>query len=129
MTADQYNEKEALRQYAVINLQRLATDLEWRTFTLAIKRDKAAATDSARARLPSWIAREPPEAVEKSLAGIDVVRQGIIDRIVSDCENRNIEPNRCPKCNGVVRTPMAEQCLWCGHCWHGKTKLESLSNL
>ena len=26
--------------------------------------------------------------------------------------------NRCPKCLTVVRTPMARQCLWCGHDWH-----------
>lgn len=128
MSDEDYNDTDALRQYASINMKRLATELEWRTFTLAIKRDKAAAMDSTRDRLPIWIAREPAEAVDKSLAGIDAVRETIIDRIVRDCQNGNIEPNRCPKCNGVARTPMAEQCLWCGHCWHGQTKLDSLAN-
>jgi len=26
--------------------------------------------------------------------------------------------NRCPRCARLVRTPMAQQCLWCGHDWH-----------
>lgn len=26
--------------------------------------------------------------------------------------------NRCPKCNGIARTPTAKQCRYCGHDWH-----------
>jgi hypothetical protein len=26
--------------------------------------------------------------------------------------------NRCPRCNRLVRTPRARQCLWCGYDWH-----------
>jgi hypothetical protein len=26
--------------------------------------------------------------------------------------------NRCPRCDRIVRTPTARQCLWCFHDWH-----------
>jgi hypothetical protein len=26
--------------------------------------------------------------------------------------------NRCPRCQRIVRTPKARQCLWCRHDWH-----------
>ena len=26
--------------------------------------------------------------------------------------------NRCPKCNRIVRTPKARQCMWCLHDWY-----------
>ncbi len=26
--------------------------------------------------------------------------------------------NRCPRCDRIVRTPKARQCLWCFHDWH-----------
>jgi hypothetical protein len=26
--------------------------------------------------------------------------------------------NRCPKCERIVCTPKAQQCLWCGYDWH-----------
>ncbi len=26
--------------------------------------------------------------------------------------------NRCPRCDRIVRTPRARQCLWCFHDWH-----------
>jgi len=28
------------------------------------------------------------------------------------------EISRCPVCERIVKTPLARQCLWCGHDWH-----------
>jgi hypothetical protein len=39
------------------------------------------------------------------------------ERVMRDCEDQ-VVLNRCPKCNRIVRTPKAKQCLWCYHDWH-----------
>jgi hypothetical protein len=40
------------------------------------------------------------------------------DRILSAFRYGGLVVNRCPRCRWVVRTPLARQCLWCGHDWH-----------
>jgi hypothetical protein len=27
--------------------------------------------------------------------------------------------NRCPRCSRIAKTPLAQQCTWCRHDWHG----------
>lgn len=39
------------------------------------------------------------------------------DRILSEHKDA-VFLNRCPKCNRIVRSPTAKQCLWCRHNWH-----------
>lgn len=39
------------------------------------------------------------------------------DRLMTECIDQ-IQINCCPKCSCVLRTPLARQCLWCGHDWH-----------
>lgn len=51
--------------------------------------------------------------------GVEAFRKRVRDRVL--CEHaRKIRVNRCPACERVVRTPLAQQCLWCGHDWHGR---------
>lgn len=40
-----------------------------------------------------------------------------IDPLIQELKQKLV-PNRCPKCNKIVRTPEARQCLWCGADWH-----------
>ena len=40
-----------------------------------------------------------------------------VARVIDEQRNQ-INENRCPICNRIVRTPAALQCLWCGHAWH-----------
>jgi len=40
-------------------------------------------------------------------------------------KNPDLYVQRCPKCNKVVQTPLAEQCLWCGHEWRGQNPLRT----
>jgi len=41
-------------------------------------------------------------------------RETAIQRLL---ELHSREFNRCPSCNGVVRTPAAKLCPWCKHTW------------
>jgi hypothetical protein len=40
-----------------------------------------------------------------------------VDQIL-DVRRDEIRENRCDKCHRLARTPVAKQCLWCGHDWH-----------
>jgi hypothetical protein len=40
-----------------------------------------------------------------------------VDRLL-DMRRDEIRENRCDKCHRLARTPVARQCLWCGHDWH-----------
>lgn len=33
-------------------------------------------------------------------------------------DRKNLNINRCPKCNGLARTPKARQCRYCFHSWY-----------
>jgi hypothetical protein len=58
-----------------------------------------------------------PAVVEAIADGIELFRHRTAHRILRD-HFGEIYVNRCAKCNRVVRTPKAQQCLWCGHDWH-----------
>jgi hypothetical protein len=110
MNAESYNEAEVLERYLEISV--LMTDFEKRSYYLAIKRDKAKGLSADQ--LPRWLAEETEEVRQASLAGPQLIRQGIVDRIA-----REHRVNRCLKCNRIARTPLAKQCHWCGFDWHG----------
>jgi hypothetical protein len=42
----------------------------------------------------------------------------VANRIKEDVASGRLTVNRCPTCNRIVKTPLARQCLWCGHDWH-----------
>jgi hypothetical protein len=44
-----------------------------------------------------------------------------IARVLTECRDQ-IQINYCPECSRVLRTPIAKQCLWCGHDWHDAKK-------
>ncbi len=119
MNADLYDETEALNRYLAIRAEFLMTEFERRCLYLAIKREKAAATEFARDRLPRWLAEESEEVRQASLAGTKVIYDAIQDRIDREYREGTLVVNRCPRCHRIVRTPLAKQCLWCGHDWHG----------
>lgn len=57
-------------------------------------------------------------AVMDALAeGVEMFRHRTAQRVLRD-HAKEVFVNRCPKCGRVVRTPKAQQCLWCGHDWH-----------
>jgi hypothetical protein len=58
-----------------------------------------------------------PEVMEALADGVEVFRRRAAQRVLRD-HGFELFVNRCVRCNRVVRTPKAQQCLWCGHDWH-----------
>jgi hypothetical protein len=111
MKPEAYNDAEVRQRYLKFSFQFLMTDFEKRSYYLAIKREKA--KRSSPDRLYKWLAEETEEVRQASLAGPEVIRRAIEDRIA-----REHVINRCPQCNRIVRSSLAKLCLWCGHNWH-----------
>lgn len=65
---------------------------------------------------------------KESTSGLKIAMNGLMNyiikfrkRVVTRIYNENINEldlNRCPKCNGIARTPKARQCRYCKHDWH-----------
>lgn len=115
---DTYDDDNAIGQYIAHNFSELMTPFERRVYYLAIKREKATNGGASAALLPKWLEEETAEVVEASKAGLSAVKQQIAKQILTDYANDKLIVNRCPMCGRVVKTPLAEQCLWCGHDWH-----------
>jgi len=49
--------------------------------------------------------------------GFPEFRRRVVNSI-REKHGNSIAVNRCPKCNGVCRTPQAKQCRFCHHDWH-----------
>jgi hypothetical protein len=116
-----YHEDEELDRFIIRNFSKLMTDFERRVWSLAIKREKALYPGCAADRLARWLQQETEEVIRASLAGSRAVQQQIRERILRDHEKGEVPINRCPVCERIVRTPMARQCLWCGHDWHPRS--------
>lgn len=43
-------------------------------------------------------------------------RRRVVERILRE-HAAEVVLNRCPKCEGLCRTPRAKQCMRCGHSW------------
>jgi hypothetical protein len=44
-------------------------------------------------------------------------RRQVVERVLRE-HTAEVVFNRCPKCEGLCRTPKAHQCFRCGHAWH-----------
>lgn len=119
VTSEFYVEDEVLGRYISGNFAHMMTDFERRTYNLAIMREKAKHGDSPACRLPKWLARETEDVIQASEPGLDIVRRRIKERMLREQQAGKLFINRCPKCDRIVRTPLAKQCLWCGYDWHG----------
>jgi hypothetical protein len=59
------------------------------------------------------------QGLREALAeGFPGLRERLWQKVLGGFRTGNLLVNRCPKCNRVVRTPRARQCLWCGNDWH-----------
>jgi hypothetical protein len=98
----------------------LMSDFELRVGLVHFAEQKAAigAHDVARLILKRHSLIGDPD-VEMALAeGAEAFRRRVSRRLQAE-RLAELLINRCPACRRVVRTPKAQQCLWCGHDWHG----------
>ena len=43
--------------------------------------------------------------------------ESVVERVLRE-HGEEVLLNRCPRCDGLCRTPQARQCFRCGHDWH-----------
>ena len=58
-----------------------------------------------------------PAVIALAEQGLESLYLQIRDRVLHDHEDQ-LDLNRCPKCDGLCRTPRAKQCRHCFHKWH-----------
>jgi len=118
MSPEPTDDPTAIRDYLWRNQRILLTDFEKRCLLAATKREKALHDPTIALKMRASLANEDQEVLAASLGGLHAIRQRIEQRFAKSLLDGSVVINRCPKCNGVVRTPLAKQCLVCGHDWH-----------
>lgn len=121
-----YDETETLTRYVWQYCSHLLTEFERRVDKAGMAEIKASAaeergyTSQARIIRERWGIGQDAE-VQKALAGgYEAFRRRVAGRLLAD-PAVSTTINRCPRCGRVVRTPLARQCLWCGHAWRAST--------
>jgi hypothetical protein len=121
MTADTYDDGVALRVYVLKYFRHLMTPLERRVteYTAPIVSD---AKDSKIRSLYTFLENRDghvdDEAVLRAFqTPYDERVANAVDHLLEMRRDEVLE-NRCKKCHRLARTPVAQQCLWCGHDWH-----------
>ena len=62
------------------------------------------------------MASDDPKVLELLKNGYQQFQEKFSQRIYDE-HLPDLNLNRCPKCNGIARTPEAKQCRYCGHSW------------
>ena len=121
MTCETYDDAVALRAYAFRHFPHLLTALERR-----VTEYSAPIVSNSEhwkiQRLYKYLEeRDGHVADETLLAALELPyddrKRHTLDRLIAENRDQMIE-NRCPACTRLARTPLARQCLWCGHDWH-----------
>lgn len=118
--ASTYDDDSELTRYIWRNCRHLLTDLERLTDRALIAEFKAEHTSSesfARTLRSRWAANDNAEVAAALADGTDAFRNRVRDRVLNEVAD-SLSINRCPECHRVILTPLAQQCLWCGHDWH-----------
>ncbi|MBT30568.1 MAG: hypothetical protein CMO01_12990 [Thalassobius sp.] len=58
-----------------------------------------------------------PKVLELLKNGIEEFYKRASERVFKE-NFEELKLNRCPKCNGIARTPKAKQCRYCKYDWH-----------
>ena len=96
----------------------LLTKREWHVWCAWVAEQKSYG-DPYRARSLREMQGVPEDAeiLEAANNGWSDFVMEVITRVMRE-HGEMLDINRCPQCGAVVRTPLARQCLWCGHDWH-----------
>jgi len=104
--------------YVIKNYSNLMTSDEHKAYTLLLLEEKNSSV--SRVAIERFTNEWGVDgAFVKSLLerGHREFLTSIRDRILKDSADR-VVLNRCAKCSSLTRTPLAKQCLSCGHDWH-----------
>ena len=114
-----YDEETELTRYVLQHHSGLLSRFEQQVEQAAYARENyAGAADEHGGWVMARYGRPGDPRIDDALAGgLQSFRRSACRRIVE--ENADLRVNRCPRCLRVARTPLARQCFWCGHDWHG----------
>jgi hypothetical protein len=116
-----YDEDAVLTKYIWDHYTHLLTDDESHVARAVFAKEKEAVASSpkmaSRIRDKWGVPDDDPVVMAELADGVDAFRRRVRDRIVAD-HPKDVSINRCGQCHCVVCTPLAQQCLWCGHDWH-----------
>lgn len=114
MPAREYVEAEVLGQYV------------WSYHSDALSADERVAIRSAlmEAKNPpgprgAFSPKPLPEATREPLIRNLVTAWRLAGERLLREHYDSILINRCPRCSRIAETPLARQCAWCRHDWHG----------
>lgn len=115
----EYDEDRVLTRYVWDHFAGRMTDFERRVGDAIIGREKAAhvGANVSDALMARWGRTDDPEINAALADGAEAFRRRVRERVLAEAAGA-VFVNRCPRCERVVRTPLARQCLWCGHDWH-----------
>ena len=122
MPSRPYDDDAVLSQYLWHNYAQLFTEPQRAVMNALIGEAKAQYSDNPRyaAKVRSMFGSVRDPEVAKSLAaGEKQWRQQASQWLLAN-HSAEVFVNRCPQCTRIVRTPVARQCFWCGHSWHGQ---------
>jgi hypothetical protein len=116
-----YDDDAELTGYLLHNYSRLLTKIEWKvwiSYRIEWQNERAAADDpslAASCEGRQAKTRSDPQVAE-ALSRVEAFAREARERILSEHAGKLII-NRCARCQRVVATPKARQCLWCGYDW------------
>jgi hypothetical protein len=121
MTADTYDDDIASRAYVLQHFPHLMTPLERRV--VAYSAPFVSDSDHAKIlKLHQFLEDrdghvDDTEVLNAFRTPYEDRVANVVDRVLETRRGDLVE-NRCSKCHRLVCTPVAKQCLWCGHDWH-----------
>jgi hypothetical protein len=111
---DVYDEQKELATYITLNLRDLASEDEFTAYWLARHIEDAEDNPRNAEVYDEILSQHPAGIIAIAARGSTAIQNDVRDKI----ECGLLPLNRCPECQRIVRTPLAKQCLWCGHDWH-----------
>jgi hypothetical protein len=119
-----YNGDRELTDYVWHNYRHLLTAFEWkvRNADTADWKAERASEKMASSIRKRWGSQNDPEVAAALGQGIAAFRRGARERILAE-QPEEVTINRCSRCQRIVATPRARQCLWCGLDWHNAKAL------
>lgn len=79
--------------------------------------DVAAQQEALNSKGHERLLSRDPEVLHLTRDGWEAFTVRTAERILHDSRPQLVF-NRCPRCNGLARTPTSRQCRFCGNDWH-----------
>ena len=61
-----------------------------------------------------WAEGNDPAVIAAYWQSLEAFRRAVRERVIRDGGVKGLI-NRCPRCQRILRTPLAKICYWCGH--------------